>query len=111
MPNIGDVIELVVDVPNENLRAGIQGTIVHQHTDKTFEVEFVNDEGETRALLALDTSQFIVVWQAATKQWVPLAERAAYLVSILSDDAAREVVDFARFLKTRQTEKLSVEPN
>lgn len=105
MTNIGDVIELVVDIPNENLRAGMQGTIVHQHTDDAFEVEFVNDDGETTALLALDSTQFIVVWQAATKKWVPLAERAAHLVSILSDDAAREVVDFARFLKTREREK------
>ncbi len=108
MTDIGDVIELVVDIPNENLRAGMQGTIVHQHTDKAFEVEFVNQEGETRALLALDTSQFIVVWQAATKKWVPLAERAALLVAILPDEAAQEVVDFARFLKTRQNEKLPI---
>ena len=102
MTEIGDVIEPVVDVPNENLRAGMEGTIVHKHTDNAFEVEFVNDAGETVGLLALDTTQFIVVWRAATKKWVPLAERAAHLVAILPDDAAREVVEFARFLKMRQ---------
>ncbi len=108
MTAIGDVIELVEDVPNENLRAGMQGTIVHQHTDNAFEVEFVNNDGETLGLLALETTQFIVVWRASTKKWVPLAERAAHLVSILPDEAAREVVDFARFLKTRQNEKLPI---
>lgn len=66
MTDIGDVVELVVDIPSHNLRAGIQGTVVHQHIKDAVEVEFVNKDGETVALLALDSSQFIVVWRAVS---------------------------------------------
>lgn len=102
MAEIGDVIELVVDLPSHNLLAGAQGTIVHCHSENAFDVEFADDSGETREWLALRTEQFIVVWRAETQTWVPLAERTANLVAALPDDAAREVLDFARFLRTRQ---------
>jgi len=102
MTEIGDVIELVVDLPSHNLLAGAQGTIVHRHSEDAFDVEFADDSGETREWLALRVDQFIVVWRAETRTWVPLAERTANLVATLPEDAAREVLDFARFLRIRQ---------
>ena len=101
MPDIGDVIELIADIPGNNLRSGLQGTIVHSHNDDAYEVEFANEKGETRDCLALRQQQFIIVWQAKTRQRVPIAEQASALLSNLPDKAAEEVLDFARFLSVR----------
>ena len=101
MPNVGDVIELVTDISDRNLWAGTQGTIVHCHSGRAYEVEFTDKEGETLDFLALRPEQFIVVWRAETRQWVPMAEQAAALVANLPTEAGREVLDFARFLSTQ----------
>ena len=97
MTDIGDVIELVVDIPAQNLRAGMQGTVVHQHTSDAFEVEFVDEDGKTFALVALDKSQFVVIWSVATKTEVSVAERTASIVALLSDEAAYDVLDLDVF--------------
>jgi NAD(P)H-flavin reductase len=68
MPDIGDVIELTADIPDRNLRAGLQGTIVHCHDHEAYEVEFTED-GEPLDFLALRAGQFIVVWRAETQEW------------------------------------------
>lgn len=107
MADIGDIIELTVDIPERNLRAGMPGTIVHRHRDDVYEVEFTNDEGETLDFLAIRAEQFIVVWRVETHQWVPLVEQAAALIVNLSDDAVQEVLDFARFLSARR-QKIAV---
>ena len=101
MTEIGDVIELVTDIPEKGLPAGRQGTIVHVHSNQAYEVEFIDETGETLELLAMYPEQFIVVWRIETGEWVPLADQAAALVANLPDAAGREVVDFARFLFTR----------
>ena len=74
-----DVIELIADIPDRNLRAGARGTLVHCHSNQAYEVEFTNDEGETLDFLAVRPDQFIVVWRAEMQQWVPVAEQAAAL--------------------------------
>ena len=57
-PELFDSVELLIDLPDENLRAGDKGAIVHQHDDKNFEVEFMNAEGETLALVTVNSDQF-----------------------------------------------------
>lgn len=53
-----DVIQLTEDVLIYNLKTGEQGTIVHVHNDgKAFEVEFVDKEGYTYALVCLEKHQ------------------------------------------------------
>ncbi len=53
-----DVVELVVDVPEEGLRAGAVGTIVDEYTEsQQFEVEFTDGNGRTIALMALRSDQ------------------------------------------------------
>jgi hypothetical protein len=101
MLSIGDVIELTTDISEKDLRAGMQGTIVHCHSSQAYEVEFTNEEGETLDFLALRPEQFIIVWRAETQEWVPIAEQAAALVAHLPIAAGREVLDFARFLSVR----------
>jgi hypothetical protein len=101
MADSGDLVELIVDIPGRSLRAGVRGTVVHCHADDAYEVEFTDENGETLDFLALRPEQFIVVWRAETRQWVPFAERAVALIANLPDEAAREVLDFARFLSAR----------
>jgi hypothetical protein len=102
MAALFDVVELIVDIPERGLRAGMQGTIVDCHACDTYEVEFANEAGETLSFLALRSDQFIVVWQAKTKTWVPLGERIAALTARLPDQAAEELLDFACFLHARR---------
>lgn len=54
------------------------------------------------ALCPLSAAQFIVVWQAKTRTWQPMADQIAALIAHLPEDAGREVLDFARFLHERR---------
>lgn len=101
-PELFDVIELLVDLPEYNLRQGTQGAIVHCHPNDTYEVEFTNEDGEAVALCSLSADQFIVVWQAKTHTWLPISEQIAALIAHLPEDARREVLDFAYFLHNRR---------
>lgn len=107
MPELFDVIELTVDIPDRGLRAGMQGTIVDCHPGDVYEVEFASEEGVTLDFLALRPDQFIVVWRAKTKSWVPIAEQIAALLAHLPAEAEREVLDFACFLHTRSRQSLT----
>lgn len=68
-PALFDAIELLVDLPEENLKAGIRGAIVEDFGDE-YEVEFANTAGEMVALCTLKREQFRVVWRSETKSWV-----------------------------------------
>ncbi len=109
-PDLYDVIEIVYPLPEYHLPAGAQGTLVHQHSADTFEVEFVDENGETLALCSLSSQQFIVVWQAKTEQFVPISDLLAQIVMLLPAPAKTEVLDFARFLTVRQTSPVSTSP-
>jgi len=106
MLTIGDVIELTVDIPDHKLLAGMQGAIVHCHNEDAYEIEFTDDNGETLDFLALRPEQFIVVWHAATQQWVPVVEQVASLTANLPAESAQEILDFARFLSARRQQRV-----
>lgn len=104
MPEVFDVVELVVDLPRQGLYAGMQGTIVEIHqAGAAYEVEFTDEQGQALNWLALSPEQFVVVWEARSQQWVPLAQRVADLVARLPEAAGGEVLEFARFLSVRTT--------
>ena len=109
MPDIGDIVEIIIDIPDKNLRAGVRGTVVHCHGNDAYEIEFTDDDGKTLDFLALHAKHFIVIWRAETRQWIPIAEQASLLVAGLPDDAAKEVLDFARFLFVRSCKSVSYE--
>ncbi|WP_035985940.1 DUF4926 domain-containing protein [Leptolyngbya sp. KIOST-1] len=96
-PELLDVVELLVDLPDAERQASDQGTIVETY-DCAYEVEFANSHGETVALLALKLEQFAVVWQHATKAWTPLADRIVALLQELPEDRQQQVLNFARSL-------------
>jgi len=102
MPDLFDVVELAVDIPEHGLYAGQQGTVVERHSDEACEVEFTDEQGETLAMLALRQHQFVVVWRAIAGAWVPLAERVAALVAALPEDTGQEALDYVRFLHERR---------
>jgi hypothetical protein len=102
MPELFDVIELTVDVPEQKLYAGMQGTILASHPGDAYEVEFTDESGETLAWLALRPHQFIVVWRASTGAPVPAAEQVTTLMETLPESAGQEVLDFVRFLYERR---------
>jgi hypothetical protein len=97
-PELFDVVELVVYLPEDNLSAGVRGSIVECYDDNTYEVEFTNQEGETLALCTLSSEQFMVVWQAKTKSWLSVSEQITAAIAHLSEERKREVLDFARSL-------------
>ena len=101
MPEIGDIVEIVRDVPEKALRVGTQGVVVHAHGNDFYEIEFTNSGGETLDFAALPANAFMVVWRAETQQWLPVAEQTSALVANLPDDAARQVLNFARFLSVQ----------
>jgi hypothetical protein len=103
-PALYDVVEILYPLAEDNLPAGSQGTLVHELAGDIFQVEFVNDNGETTALCTLSSQQFIIVWQADTEHIVPIAEQVAQVVTLLPQQAGTEVLDFARFLSQRQAE-------
>jgi hypothetical protein len=104
MSELFDVIEVIIDIPKENVRAGMQGAIVEKFSDEAYLVEFANEEGETLDLWSFTTDQFIVVWRNATHDWVPITEQTAAIIARLPKEAAHEVLDFARFLAVRTQE-------
>lgn len=101
LPELFDTVEVILDVPSENIRAGMQGAIIEDFSDGAYLVEFANEYGETLEMPVLKATQFIVVWRNATHEPVPLAEQAAALVAHLPEATAHQVLDFARFLAAR----------
>ena len=63
-----DVVALVEDLPERNLRRGQVGTIVESLGPGVFEVEFGDGRGRTHALVALSAHQLTVVHSAPTNQ-------------------------------------------
>lgn|GEM_PF-1718709 len=77
-PDLFDVVELRVDLPEFNLRAGDRGAIVEKHGDCAYEIEFADSAGETLALPVLAPEQFRLVWQSATKTWIEPHSRRSF---------------------------------
>jgi len=97
-PELYDIVELLVDLPQIGLKSGQLGTILEKHNEKAYEVEFANAEGETLEFLALTSEQFIVVWKSQTAQWIPVTERILAIMETLSEDKQGQVLDFTRSL-------------
>ncbi|MCT7968456.1 DUF4926 domain-containing protein [Laspinema sp. D1] len=95
-PELFDIIELLVDLPNYHLPAGSHGAIVECFAAGEYEVEFANEDGETLALCTLSSEEFIVVWKANTKSCLSLSERLGAVLSRLSEERQQEVLEFAR---------------
>ena len=56
-----DVVALTEDVPDRGLLRGQVGTVVESLGSGVFEVEFVDNDGLTYAMLPLKSSQLLVL--------------------------------------------------
>jgi Domain of unknown function (DUF4926) len=97
-PELFDVVELLVCIPEVCLLPGRQGAIVEYHDANAYEVEFTNDSGETETLCTLSPDQFVVVWQSQAKRWLPISEKVTAVVSYLPENKQQQVLAFARSL-------------
>jgi hypothetical protein len=97
-PELFDIVELLVNLPNNNQFIGNQGTIVECYEDGKYEVEFSNEQGETLALCTLPTHEFIVVWQSQTQRWLSVSEKLTEITDNLPESKQQELLNFARFL-------------
>ena len=53
-----DIVILTTDVPKEGLERGDVGTVVHAYQDgQAFEVEFMTLDGETAAVVTVESSR------------------------------------------------------
>ncbi len=98
-PELFDIVELLVNLPEYNLEIGVQGTIVECYGDNTYEVEFANSEGETLVLCTLSPKQFTIVWQAKTQSWLSLSEKITAIVKTLDVQHQKEVFQFVLSLQ------------
>lgn len=57
-----DVVALMEDLPDKDLRRGQVGTLVESYPDDVFEVEFSDDQGQTYASLPLRGDQLMVLY-------------------------------------------------
>ena len=97
-PELFDIVELLVNLPNNNQFIGNQGTIVECYEEGKYEVEFSNEQGETLALCTLSTHEFIVVWQSQTQRWLSVSEKLTEITDNLPESKQQELLNFARFL-------------
>lgn len=100
MPELFDVVELLVTLPGSNLHPGVRGAIVDCY-DGNYEVEFSDRSGETIALCTLSTEQFLVVWKSKERRWLSVSELLAAMVGRLSDERQIQVLEFTRSLSGR----------
>ncbi len=56
-----DVVALIEDIPDRGLLRGQVGTVVESLEPGVFEVEFVDNDGRTYAMLPLKSSQLLVL--------------------------------------------------
>ncbi len=71
-----DTVALTHDIPDQGLRQGNMGAVVHCYADgAAFEVEFVNLEGQTTALLTLTPSDIQPIYPYSTHS-LPMASES-----------------------------------
>ncbi|MBI5569676.1 MAG: DUF4926 domain-containing protein [Desulfomonile tiedjei] len=58
---LADVVALTEDIPDRGLLRGQVGTVVEVLGAGVFEVEFVDNDGRTYAMLPLKSSQLLVL--------------------------------------------------
>ncbi len=91
-----DVITLTHDIQEHGLKKGTQGAVVHFYDDQqAYEVEFINDEGGTLALLTLAKADIQL------EQELIIGE-VLEIINALSPNLLREVRDFAKVLEHRK---------
>ena len=91
------MITLTRDIQEHGLTKGSRGAVVHCYRDaQGFEVEFVDNMGETASVLTLEKSDIQLDREAIQSEVISL-------LNYLPEDLLAEVRDFAEFLQQKQT--------
>ena len=62
-----DVVALTENLPKDGLYRGQVGTVVEILATDTYEVEFIDDDGQTYAMKALKNHQLMVLYYSSIK--------------------------------------------
>lgn len=62
-----DVVALTENLPEDGLYRGQVGTVVEILAPDTYEVEFIDDDGQTYAMKALENHQLMVLYYSSIK--------------------------------------------
>ncbi|MCA9910708.1 MAG: DUF4926 domain-containing protein [Anaerolineae bacterium] len=67
--NLYDVVALLEDLPDEQLKRGQVGTVVEEWQPGVYEVEFADTDGATYATVALKAAQLMTLyWHPASSK-------------------------------------------
>lgn len=66
--NLYDMVALLEDLPEHDLKRGQVGTIVEEWEPGVYEVEFADTNGVTYAMVALRADQLMTLYWHPTKQ-------------------------------------------
>ena len=101
-PDLFDVVELKSDLSEFDLPRGTQGTIVECYPDGEYEVEFIDDDGQTLALCALPLDKLSLVREVSLEQKRQILRQISSIINELDDEGARKVLSFADGLRQHQ---------
>ncbi len=60
MPTEHEVVALTVDRPEDGLRVGDVGAVVHCYADQdVYEIEFIDEQGHTKCVKTISASQIM----------------------------------------------------
>ena len=91
-----DMVMLTRDVQELQLPKGSKGAVVHCYSDgQGFEVEFVQETGETIAVLTLERSDI-------QPEREMIQAQVLAILNVLPEELLAEVRDFAEFLQQRE---------
>jgi len=68
--NLYDVVALLQDLPEENLKRGQVGTLIEEWEPGVFEVEFSDPNGITYAMVSLHAEQLMTLYWHSSKEGV-----------------------------------------
>lgn len=102
-PAVYDTVELLHEQHTDDyiLPAGTHGTVIHQYADQIYGVEFINSGSRIPFEVVLMAQQLTVIWQASSRQQVPLSEQLAQVIDHLPEPEQAELLAVARTLNAR----------
>jgi hypothetical protein len=107
-PAVYDTVELLQEQHTTDyiLPAGTRGTVIHQYADQIYGVEFTSSSHRTPFEVVLLAQQLTVIWQASSRQYVPLSKQLAQIIDYLPEPEQAELLAVARSLNARLLESL-----
>jgi hypothetical protein len=108
-PKLGDQVEIIVSRPKSDLHSGDRGTIIGIPEEGNYEVEFQVNEKPITDIIPQD--QLYVVRAALGGKEISLEEQISQVMDGLPEKDLREILGWARFLKSRSTQEKNRKSN